>query len=134
MLSSVGLVLCGMVVVLFFLSLWWQLDYLGRHGGFTAAHGHLVIFVGPYPRSLGWSWGRAGVGDLVWLPAVVTHGPVTAVVLPYWLPFLLVAGPSLLGWLVSRARDPTRCRECGYDLTGNVSGNCPECGTPRPNT
>ena len=21
------------------------------------------------------------------------------------------------------------CRECGYDLTGNVSGVCPECGT-----
>ena len=22
------------------------------------------------------------------------------------------------------------CRACGYDLTGNVSGVCPECGTP----
>lgn len=25
---------------------------------------------------------------------------------------------------------PGCCRECGYDLTGNVSGVCPECGTP----
>jgi hypothetical protein len=25
---------------------------------------------------------------------------------------------------------PGCCRECGYDLTGNVSGICPECGTP----
>jgi len=24
------------------------------------------------------------------------------------------------------------CFECGYDLTGNVSGICPECGTPIP--
>jgi len=23
-----------------------------------------------------------------------------------------------------------RCLKCGYDLTGNVSGVCPECGTP----
>ena len=23
-----------------------------------------------------------------------------------------------------------KCRECGYNLTGNVSGRCPECGTP----
>ena len=23
------------------------------------------------------------------------------------------------------------CRKCGYDLTGNVSGVCPECGTAR---
>jgi uncharacterized paraquat-inducible protein A len=22
------------------------------------------------------------------------------------------------------------CSECGYDLTGNVSGRCPECGLP----
>jgi len=25
--------------------------------------------------------------------------------------------------------DP-RCRSCGYNLTGNVSGRCPECGQP----
>ena len=24
------------------------------------------------------------------------------------------------------------CRQCGYNLTGNVSGRCPECGTPVP--
>jgi hypothetical protein len=24
---------------------------------------------------------------------------------------------------------PNHCRGCGYDLTGNVSGTCPECGT-----
>lgn len=24
------------------------------------------------------------------------------------------------------------CRKCGYNLTGNVSGRCPECGTPVP--
>ena len=23
-----------------------------------------------------------------------------------------------------------RCIACGYDLTANVSGTCPECGTP----
>jgi DNA-directed RNA polymerase subunit RPC12/RpoP len=29
------------------------------------------------------------------------------------------------------ARPPPRsgiCRHCGYDLTGNISGRCPECG------
>ena len=28
----------------------------------------------------------------------------------------------------SAAIDPMRCRECGYNLTGNVSGRCSECG------
>ncbi|MBN2448588.1 MAG: hypothetical protein JXO22_17815 [Phycisphaerae bacterium] len=26
-----------------------------------------------------------------------------------------------------------RCERCGYDLTGNVSGRCPECGEPIQN-
>ena len=29
-----------------------------------------------------------------------------------------------------RLRAAGRCTYCGYDLTGNVSGVCPECGTP----
>lgn len=29
-------------------------------------------------------------------------------------------------------RDRSRCRQCGYSLTGNTSGMCPECGTPIP--
>jgi uncharacterized paraquat-inducible protein A len=27
-----------------------------------------------------------------------------------------------------RKRDPRFCFVCGYDLTANVSGKCPECG------
>jgi hypothetical protein len=29
---------------------------------------------------------------------------------------------------VERVLDPSLCRGCGYNLTGNVSGVCPECG------
>lgn len=28
-----------------------------------------------------------------------------------------------------RLEDANLCVACGYDLTGNVSGRCPECGT-----
>lgn len=28
-----------------------------------------------------------------------------------------------------RLEDANLCGACGYDLTGNVSGRCPECGT-----
>lgn len=30
-----------------------------------------------------------------------------------------------------RRRGAPRCDDCGYDLTGNVSGRCPECGWVR---
>ena len=33
-------------------------------------------------------------------------------------------------WRQSRSRRPEACGNCDYDLTGNESGVCPECGTP----
>lgn len=33
---------------------------------------------------------------------------------------------------VVRILSPDHCHSCGYDLFGNVSGICPECGTPVP--
>ena len=35
------------------------------------------------------------------------------------------------GWISDLAfpGDRPYCQECGYDLTGNASGRCPECGT-----
>jgi hypothetical protein len=38
--------------------------------------------------------------------------------------------PSYRRWRSRNQWD--KCRECGYNLTGNVSGICPECGTPLP--
>jgi hypothetical protein len=31
---------------------------------------------------------------------------------------------------VERVLDPMLCRGCSYNLTGNISGICPECGRP----
>ena len=53
------------------------------------------------------------------------------VVLPLWLPFLCFAIPTILvGRSNARRKAPRFCRRCGYNLTGNVSGRCPECGSP----
>jgi len=51
--------------------------------------------------------------------------------LPCWLLLLIFGIPTGLLWTF-RERDlpPNACEHCGYDLTGNVSGRCPECGTP----
>ena len=50
-------------------------------------------------------------------------------VCPLWLPFLLIALPT--GWLFwsdHKRKKPGLCPSCGYSLTGNTSGACPECG------
>lgn len=51
---------------------------------------------------------------------------------PGWLPFLLFALPTgFLFWSDHRRRMRAGCCEkCGYNLTGNTSGKCPECGSP----
>src|SRR5262249_861572 len=52
------------------------------------------------------------------------------VVMPLWIPLLLVAAPTGLPWFRDRRRFPRgHCPSCGYNLTGNESGSCPECGT-----
>lgn len=64
-----------------------------------------------------------------------THGPyrTTWIVFPLWLPplFLLIAGivPISFGPIRRlRRRRNGWCLHCGYNLAGNRSGRCPECG------
>ncbi len=57
---------------------------------------------------------------------------VTVVQIPFWMPFVLAAGlTAFLWWRECRRPLPGHC-PCGYDLRGNVSGVCPECGRDRP--
>lgn len=68
-----------------------------------------------------------------WMPETF-HGPgVTYFVLPLWVPGLLLSACS--AWLcavhvrAAASRGMPLCSRCKYDLFGNVSGRCPECGT-----
>lgn len=52
-----------------------------------------------------------------------------SVTVALWVPFVLIAIPTAILWCPIRRRFPPHCcQQCGYDLTGNVSGICPECG------
>ncbi len=58
-----------------------------------------------------------------------------AVQIPLWIPLLLSAIPTAWMWHHDRRRIlPGHCSRCGYDLTGNTSGTCSECGERRPIT
>jgi hypothetical protein len=52
---------------------------------------------------------------------------------PLWFPAALFAGYPTVAFIRGPLRRYRRrrrglCLKCGYDLTGNVSGTCPECG------
>jgi len=55
--------------------------------------------------------------------------------IPLWFPFSACCLAAALTFKRGAGPRPEgRCQSCGYDLRGNVSGRCPECGTPTPKT
>ncbi|HEY3243573.1 MAG TPA: hypothetical protein VGM03_09500 [Phycisphaerae bacterium] len=53
---------------------------------------------------------------------------LAAIFIPLSIILVLIAIPSLTAWRRSRLPQPGFCARCGYNLTGNTSGVCPECG------
>jgi hypothetical protein len=56
--------------------------------------------------------------------------PDWEIVLPLWMPFLLAVVTTAFLWRLDARRSQLGHCRCGYNLTGNVSGICPECGEP----
>ena len=50
------------------------------------------------------------------------------VAMPLWLILAVAAAPAAYLWRRHRRYPKSHCQSCGYDLTGNTSGVCPECG------
>ncbi|MDB5355283.1 MAG: hypothetical protein JWN24_1736 [Phycisphaerales bacterium] len=69
-----------------------------------------------------------------WITTAAANEPAAIrYAVPYW-PIILVLLILPAIWLMGYRRSLIRlgrgcCRGCGYDLTGNTSGVCPECGT-----
>jgi hypothetical protein len=76
--------------------------------------------VPPRWRLAGFSFTDGRVEDLA----------VQDVVVPYWFLVAVSAGITIASAERSSRRPPMGCcPACAYNLTGNVSGICPECGT-----
>ena len=100
-----------------------------------------VYFASPLPRL----WPRkSDFGGFVAYRTWVRHylllprTPLWGVGVPHWFIAVVLALPGLI-WLTRYRRELVLrlrrvrglCLACGYDLTGNQSGVCPECGTAR---
>ena len=65
-------------------------------------------------------------------PGVSRRSFVRGAFVPLWLPFLIVLIPTIFLFWGDRRYPKGSCQSCNYNLTGNTSGICPECGTPIP--
>lgn len=64
---------------------------------------------------------------LLWTPLLAGVLALPVAVIQIWLCRRYIQG-SIRREMVERGM--LVCVHCGYDLTGNISGICPECGTP----
>jgi hypothetical protein len=106
---------------------------IGPGGGWaytTGARRYSYRDVGaPLDHSLDKRYGGFGV-----LGGAMSGAIERMVLIPYWVPSLLFSIFPVC-WVIRthRRRRQVRlgvCRTCSYNLTGNTSGVCPECGTP----
>ena len=118
-----GTLLCVLIAAAFVVSARWlvALDIRGGPCVYVQAGHFGLAFDDLYVRA--WHTQRHSAGLWWWRWALSPH-----VVFPLWFAFIGVAGPTcVLGWSARRRILPGHC-PCGFDLTGNVSGACPECG------
>jgi hypothetical protein len=72
---------------------------------------------------------RAGNVHIAYLPARASAGMGEPTFISLALGLVIMAGLTVfLFWRERRRYPPGHCQTCGYNLIGNVSGRCPECG------
>ena len=130
-----GVAVCGVLVMAWIGTGRWLLcyNYVRRDGtGVSVQLGHGAVALvrtdasGHFP--LGVVRFRDRYWHTLWLPDRRSVGRSIHLVCPMWMLLLPVTIPT--AYLFYRDRRPPRghCQGCGYNLTGNVTGVCPECG------
>ena len=73
---------------------------------------------------------RMRLAGIEWDEGDFFGSPFAELRVSYWPLAVLLATYPVIALVRGRRKVPGACRACGYDLTGNVSGRCPECGRP----
>lgn len=141
----VGLGLCVLLLTAWAASTVWWFGYTKPNYSIACSYGHVVVLSGGnWSGLVGWGAVRVtgGLPRVPWSSLIGLQAPYwgpidvsncTFVTCPLWIPFLLLAVFTGILWYRDRRSAPAdHCRRCGYNLTGNESGVCPESATPVP--
>ena len=122
------LVLAGMFVAVFLISIGYDFGLAWNSGMVGWVRGRIFVAMEsherPPPSALFW---RAN-SEIRWKLSISQGNQVTLVQIPFWIPLMVALAAAWFFHRKARAIMPGRCRSCSYDLTGNTSGVCPECG------
>lgn len=126
-------------VVLWVVTLWWSFSYWRAADGLRIGHGPICVHLWHNVLPEGFmmpeqGWRIHDPGEVTWIPRSYFHsGHLWGVNVPLWLPFLLLSAYPTIALVRGPVRRYRRrrkglCIKCGYNLSGNVSAVCPECG------
>ena len=128
----VALLTCVIVAITWLVSVRWTFGYSGGESVYVVFAGQIRIVYATYipPHMRGWNIHRRKAIEVSksWPEKHVSRLGHTLLIVPLWLPLGILLFPTALLWWCNLGRPRGGCRNCGYDLTGNVSGTCPECG------
>ena len=126
-----GAILTILLVAAWGLSLRWRTGYHPKAGRQLVINDGWIFIAylddhactGP-----GWFIDSARVSDRGTILPWVLRGSGD-VVIPFWVFIIVTVVPTVFLFYRDRRRPrPGCCMACGYNLTGNTSGRCPECG------
>lgn len=134
---AVGAAACLVVGVIYILSLkrniYWSVGtrtYLGVSAGGLWL-GWNPAGVPGFGRNNNLTWWPVDLGpsgQVFWWFRLISGPSPFSGFAPLWVPLLAVAVPTGFAWW-PRSRFPHgHCQYCGYDLAGNTTGVCSECG------
>lgn len=120
------------VIAVFLLSLEYRFGYAGGPMPVGISHGALWLGeINTPDRGAGWFVAPNKMKYIVWWGVPAWHGRSgPRFILPLWIPIILIGSACAVGILKSVRRSREGHCHCGYNLRGNRSGICPECGTP----
>lgn len=132
-LARLGLCLCLALAAIWAASLRWGVRYERGRIGFNLYDGGCVVWIVKVPdgRGQGLHINDVTIRRRSWmptLPCTFSNPREDCLSVPLWMPLVLLAVVTAALLRVSRKADPDRCATCEYDLRGNQSGRCPECG------
>jgi hypothetical protein len=116
-----GLAVSLLIAIAWMLSNWWVICRVGGDG-------YVYLWRGTVFRVCAAGNNGGGPGWKIRSRPFFDHS-VSQRILDIWPPLLFIAASTAYLWLLDcRHAPPGHCPGCGYELTGNTSGVCPECG------
>lgn len=127
----IGVAVCVLIVVATVVSCGWGVEIVYAGWAVSLETGSVTVWPDPDQRV----WVAEAGGYLSfwytkWQRSGRSRGPwLTIRSYPTWIFLLAAMIPTVLAWERLYRYPPGHCQNCGYNLTGNVSGKCSECGT-----